>query len=113
MDDDEVFEDPPEYATIPDDVNFKLSQSFVNFVMVTIYASIMVLWYSYHVLGIFRTAGVLHHYRFYEIIYRCELYISLYAVAKFMLLLNPLWCFYYWKEICNFRSVKRYGVTHE
>jgi hypothetical protein len=82
--------------------------------MVTTFATIMILWFSYHILAIFRVSKALQDYHFYEIIYyRCELYISLYAMAKFVLLLNPFWCFYYRKEIYNMCRVRRHGITHE
>ena len=114
MVDDEIFyEDPPEYATLPDDINYHLSQSFFNFVMVTTLATIMMLWFGYHVLAIFRTSEVLLQYKLYEVIYRCELYISLYTAAKLILMLNPVWYFYYRKEMFMPCTVKSYGVTHE
>ena len=111
---DETYEDPPEYATLPDDVSSQLTNSFVNVIIIATFGSIMIPWISYHVLAILRASEVVDHYKFYEIIYRCELYASLYTIAKFMLLLNPLWFFYYRKEMKSVcRAKGRHGVTHE
>lgn len=105
--------DPPEYATLPNDAKSQLTDSFVNLVMLTTFGTMMIVWISYHVMAIFRTGGVLKPYKFYEIIYRCELYLVLYIAAKSMFQLNPLWCFYYRKEIRQLFSSKTLGTTHE
>ena len=108
------YEDPPEYATLPDDVEYQLSQSFANFISATAFATMMIVWSSYHALAILRTGHILKKYNLYRVIYNCELYISLYAVAKFVLLCNPLWVFHYRREIRVCTTLRRrHGVTHE
>ncbi|XP_028391228.1 uncharacterized protein LOC114516064 [Dendronephthya gigantea] len=109
------YEDPPEYATLPDDVEHQLQQSFVNFISVTTFATTMIIWTGFHVLAIFRTGGeVMKYYHLYEVIYNCKLYICVYTVAKFLLLCNPLWIFYYRREMRVCATLKkRHGVPQE
>ncbi|XP_046851224.1 uncharacterized protein LOC124444637 isoform X2 [Xenia sp. Carnegie-2017] len=101
-----------ELATLPDDIKKQLSRSFLNLIVLTIYGSTFMMWLVYHALAIIRTSDILDGYKLYDIIYMCELYISINTILKFQFLLNPLW-FIYYKNDLRAMNVRSHGVTHE